>query len=232
MLSNCSTGVITLKLYHWHWHRNYSPLSYLYRGMNEEGENGGFSFFIFHYTLIFFFWLRFELGYYLIYPLWILEAFRLDDAILECLAGNHHHIQMAPIIQNGQITFQPWIFVGRTDAEAEVPILWLPDAKSQLIGKDPDAGKDWRQEEKVTTEDKMVGWLHQLSGHKSEQALGNGEGQGSLACCSPWGHNELGTTEWLTIAITFELGNHTPRKLWDSLASEGGSYFYCDSRWT
>ena len=189
-----------------------------------------FSFFTIFWS--FFFWLRFELGCYLIYPLWILEAFRLDDAILECLAGHHHHIQVAPIIRNGQITFQPWIFVGRTDAEAEVPILWLPDAKSQLVGKDPDAGRDWRQEEKVTTEDKIVGWLHQLSGHKSEQALGNGEGQGSLACCSPWGHNELGMTEWLTIAITFELGNHTPRKLWDSLASEGESYFYCDSRWT
>ena len=82
---------------------------------------------------------------------------------------------------------QLWIFIGRTDAEA--PILWPPDAKSQLIGKDPDAGKDWRQEKKEETE---VGWHHQLNGHEFEQAPGNGEGQLSLACCSPSqrvGHN-------------------------------------------
>ena len=92
---------------------------------------------------------------------------------------------------------QPWIFIGRTDAEAEAPILWLPDAKNQLIGKDPDAGKDWRQEEKGTTEDDMVGWHHQLNGHEFEQALGDGKGQGSLACCSPWGCKESYMTEWL-----------------------------------
>ena len=74
---------------------------------------------------------------------------------------------------------------GRTDAEAEAPILWPPDAKSQIIGKDPDTGKDWRQEEKRMTEDEMVGWHHQLNGHKSEQTLGGGEGQGSLVCYSP-----------------------------------------------
>ena len=71
---------------------------------------------------------------------------------------------------------QPWIFIGRTDTEAEPPILWPPDLKSQLIGKDPDAGKDWRQEEKGITEDKMVGWHHQLNGHEFEQTLGDGEG--------------------------------------------------------
>ena len=71
---------------------------------------------------------------------------------------------------------QSWLFIGRTDAEAEAPILWPPDAKNWLVGKDPDAGKDWRQEEKGTTEDEMVGWHHQLNGHESEQALGNGEG--------------------------------------------------------
>ena len=92
---------------------------------------------------------------------------------------------------------QSWIFIGRTDGEAEAPILWPPDAKSQLIRKDPDAGKDWRQEEKGMTEDEMVGWHHQLNGHKFEQALGDGEGQGSLACCSPWGCKESNTTEWL-----------------------------------
>ena len=81
---------------------------------------------------------------------------------------------------------QPWILFGRTDAEAEALILWPPDAKSQLIGKDPDAGKDWGQEEKGTTEGEMVGWHHRLNGHEFEQALGDDEGQGSLVCCSPW----------------------------------------------
>ena len=85
---------------------------------------------------------------------------------------------------------QPRIFIGRTNAEAETPILWPPDPKSQPIGKDPDDGKDWRQEE-------MVGWHHQLNGHEFEQALGDGEGQGSLMCCSPWHHKESDTTEWL-----------------------------------
>ena len=82
---------------------------------------------------------------------------------------------------------QSWIFIGRTDAEAETPILWPPDVKKWLIGKDPDAGKDWRQE-KGMTEDEMVGWHHQLDGHEFEQALGVGDGQGSLVCCSPWSH--------------------------------------------
>ena len=91
---------------------------------------------------------------------------------------------------------QCWIFIGKTDAEAETPILWPPDAKSQLIGKDPNAGKDWRQEEKGKKEDEMVGWHHRLDGHEFEQALGVDDGQGSLACHSPWGCKELDTTEW------------------------------------
>ena len=85
---------------------------------------------------------------------------------------------------------QSWVFVGRTDAEAETPILWPPDVKNWLICKDPDAGKDWRQEEKGTTEDEMFGWHHWLRGHEFEQALGVGNGQGSLACCSPWDYKE------------------------------------------
>ena len=85
---------------------------------------------------------------------------------------------------------QPWIFTGRTDAPAEAPILWPPDVKNWLIGKDPDAGKDRMQEEKVTTENEMVGWHHRLNGHEFKQALGDTEGQGSLECCSPWGHKE------------------------------------------
>ena len=82
---------------------------------------------------------------------------------------------------------QSWIFIERTDAEAETPILWPPDVKNWLTGKDPDAGKDWRWEEKGTTEDEMVGWHHQLNGHEFEQVLGVGDGYGSLVCCSPWG---------------------------------------------
>ena len=83
------------------------------------------------------------------------------------------------------------------DAEAETPILWSPDVKSLLTGKDPDAGKDWRQEEKGMTEDEVVRWHHWLGGHEFEQVLGIGDGQGSLVFCSPWGRKELDTTEWL-----------------------------------
>ena len=90
---------------------------------------------------------------------------------------------------------QSWIFIGRTDAEA--PILWPPDVKTWFIGKDPDAGKDWRQEKKGTTEDEMVGWHHQLNGHEFEQALGDDDGQGSLVCCSPWDRKESGMSGWL-----------------------------------
>ena len=85
---------------------------------------------------------------------------------------------------------QSWIFIEKTDAEAETLLLWPPDAKSWLIGKDPDAGKDWGREEKGMTEDEMVGWHHRLDGHEFEQAPGVGDGQGSLVCCSPRGHKE------------------------------------------
>ena len=90
-----------------------------------------------------------------------------------------------------------WVFIGRTDAEAETPILWPPDVKSWVIGKDPDAGKDWRQSEKGTTEDEMAGWHHWLHGRESESTLGVGDGQGGLACCDSWGCKESDTTEWL-----------------------------------
>ena len=88
-----------------------------------------------------------------------------------------------------------YAFIGRTDAEA--PILWPPDGKNWLIGKDPDAGKDWRQEEKWMTENEMVGWHHRLDGHEFEQTPEIGDGQGSLACWSPWCLKESDTTEWL-----------------------------------
>ena len=92
---------------------------------------------------------------------------------------------------------QSWIFIGRTDAEAEAPILWPPDVKSRFTGKNPDAGKGWRWEEKVTTEDQMVGWYHRLDAHESELPPGVDDRQGSLVCCSPWGHKESDMTEQL-----------------------------------
>ena len=92
---------------------------------------------------------------------------------------------------------QAWIFLQRPDAEAEAPTVWPPDVKNWLTGKDPDAGKDWRQEEKGTIEDEMVGWYHGLDGHEFEQAPRDGDGQRSLVGCSPWGYKELGMTEQL-----------------------------------
>ena len=90
---------------------------------------------------------------------------------------------------------QSWVFIGRTDDEPEAPVLWLPDVKNWLTRKDPDAEKDWRQEQKGMTEDEMVGWHHWLNGHEFKQGLGVGNGQGSLACCSPWARQESDTTE-------------------------------------
>ena len=92
---------------------------------------------------------------------------------------------------------QSWVFIGRTDVEAETPIPWPPDAKSWLIGKDPDAGKDWGQEEKGTTEDEIVGWHHRLNGHGFGWTPGVGDGQGGLECCGSWGRKESDTTERL-----------------------------------
>ena len=92
---------------------------------------------------------------------------------------------------------QSWVFFGRTDAEAETPILWPPHAKRWLIGKDPDAGRDWGQEEKGMTEDEMAGWHHRLDARESEWTPGVGDGQGGLACCDSWGRKESDTTERL-----------------------------------
>ena len=99
--------------------------------------------------------------------------------------------QIQPVYPKGN---QSWIFIGRTDAEAETPILWPPDVKNWLTRKDPNAGKDWSQE-KGTTEGETFGWHHWVDGHEFEQALGVGDGQGSLACYSPWGHKESDMTE-------------------------------------
>ena len=108
------------------------------------------------------------------------------------LESPSHSKEVKPVNPKGN---QPWILIVRTDAEAEAPRLWPPDAKSWLIGKDPDAGKDWRQEEKGMTEDEMVRCYHQFNGCELEQIPVDGEGQGILACCSPWGLKELDMTE-------------------------------------
>ena len=92
---------------------------------------------------------------------------------------------------------QSWVFIGGTDAEAETPILWPLHAKSWLIGKDSDAGRDWGKEEKGMTEDEMAGWHHQLDGHEFEWTLGVGDGQGGPVCRYSWAHKDLDTTEWL-----------------------------------
>ena len=113
---------------------------------------------------------------------------------------------------------QSWVFIGRTAAEAEAPILWPRDGKNWLTWKHPDAGKDWRQEEKGMTENEMVGWHHRLNGHEFEQAPGDGEGQGSLACCSPRGGKESNMTEWLNNKrkheIRFAEGGWDPLFFW------------------
>ena len=123
---------------------------------------------------------------------WTLVLEKTLESSLDCK-------EIQPVHPEGD---QSWVFIGRTDVEAETPILWPSDAKSWLIGKDPDAGKDWGQEEKGTTEDEMIGWYHRLNGHGFGWTLGVGDGQGGLACCSSWGcrvgHdwvNELNWTE-------------------------------------
>ena len=112
---------------------------------------------------------------------------------------------------------QSWVFIGRTDAKAETPILWPPHAKSWLIGEDPDAGRYWRQEEKGTTEDEMAGWHHQLDGCEFEWTPGVDDGQGGLACCDSWGHKESDTTEqlnWTELTEKFMGCSYVPLLCW------------------
>ena len=126
------------------------------------------------------------------------ECRRIDAFELWCwrkLESPLDYKEIQPVHPKGN---QSWIFIGRTDAEAETPILWPPDTKNWLTGKDPDAGKDWRKE-KGMTEDEIVGSHHRLNGHGFEQALGFGKGEGSLVCCSPWGLEESDTTERLNL---------------------------------
>ena len=116
---------------------------------------------------------------------WTLVLEKTLESPLDCK-------EIQPVHPKGN---QSWIFIGRTDAEIEVSILWPPNAKSQLTRKDPDAGKNWSQEEKWMTEDEIVGWHRWLNGHESDQVPGDSEGQGCLACCSPWGCKESDSTE-------------------------------------
>ena len=114
---------------------------------------------------------------------WVLKNWCFWTVVLEkALESPLDYKEIKPVNPKGN---QSWIFIGRTEAEA--PILWPTDGKSWLTGKDPDAGRDWGQEEKGMTEDEMVGWHHRFNGHEFEQALGVGDGQGSLVWCSPWG---------------------------------------------
>ena len=111
---------------------------------------------------------------------WTMVLEKILESPLDCK-------EIHPVHPKGN---QSWVFTGRTDAEAETPILWPPDVKNWLIEKETDTGKDWRQEEKGIIEDEMVGWHHQLDRHEFEQAPGVGDGQGSLVCSSPWGHKD------------------------------------------
>ena len=140
---------------------------------------------------------------------WTVILEKILDRPLDCK-------EIQPVNPKGN---QSWIFIGRTDAKAEAPILWPPDAKNWLTGKDPDAGKVWRQE-KGPTEDEMVGWHHQLDVHEFEQASRVTDGQESLVCFGPWGHKESDMTEWLnwTVAHQAPLSmGFTRQEYWNGL---------------
>ena len=118
---------------------------------------------------------------------WTVVVEKTPESPLDCK-------EIQPVHPKGD---QSWVFIGRTDVEAETPVLWPPDAKTWLIWKDPDAGKDWGQEEKGMTEDEMVGWHHWLHGHVFGWTPGVGDGQEGLVSCGSWSHKESDTTEWL-----------------------------------
>ena len=158
---------------------------------------------------------------------WVLKNWYFWTVVMEkTLKSPLDCKEIKPVNPKGN---QSWMFIGRSDAEAETPLLWSPDMKTWLTGKDSDAGKDWRQEEKGTTEDEIVGWHHQLEGHEFQQALGVGDRQGSLACCSPWGCKELDTTEWTKLNWT----QHRPQYIiveiviWESKIAKEQNWLPC-----
>ena len=118
---------------------------------------------------------------------WTMVLEKTLESLLDCK-------EIQPVHPKGD---QSWVFIGRTDVKAETPVLWPPHAKSWLIGKDSDPGRDWGQEEKGTTEDEMAGWHHWLNGRGFEWTPGDGDRQGGLACCDSWGHKDSDMTEWL-----------------------------------
>ena len=126
--------------------------------------------------------------------------------------------EMQPVHSKGD---QSWVLIGRTDAKAETPALWPPQVKSWLIGKDSDAGRNWGQEEKGTTEDEMAGWHHQLNGHEFGWTPRVGDGQGVLACCDSWGHKESQTTEQLN--LTYDEARQHIKKQRQYFANKGPS---------
>ena len=127
------------------------------------------------------------------------EHWRIDACKLWCWTGEDSWESLG--LQRDQKINpegnQPWIFIGKIDAEAEALVLWLSDVKSQFTGKDPDAGKNWGQEEKEMTEDEMLAWYHRLNGYEFEETSGDRRGQRILVCCSPWGYKESDMTLWL-----------------------------------
>ena len=135
---------------------------------------------------------------------WVLKNWCFWTVVLEKTLENPLDCkEIQPVHSIGD---QSWVFFGRNDAKAETPVLWPPHVKSWLIGKDPDAGKDWGQEETGTTEDEMAGWHHQLDGREFEWTLGDGDGQRGLTCCNSWGHKELAMTEqlnWTELEVYF-----------------------------
>ena len=146
---------------------------------------------------------------------WVLKNWCFQTVVLEkTFESPLQSKEIKPVNPKGN---QSWIFIGMTDDKAEAPILWPSDAKNQLIGKDPDAGKDWGQEEKGRTEDEMVRWHHWLNGHEFEQALGDGEVLGGLAFCSPWSRRKSDTTEWLNdyeAALIMKNFSRVDKKSW------------------
>ena len=141
---------------------------------------------------------------------WVLKNWSFWTVVLEkTLESPLDCKEIQPVHSKGD---QSWVFIGRTDAEGEAPVLWPPHAKSWLIWKDPDAGKDCEQEEKGTTEDEKAGWHHQLNRHESEWTPGVGDGKGGLVCYDSWGRKESDTTERLN---------------WNELNWTELSLFYC-----
>ena len=130
---------------------------------------------------------KFTIVVYISLCFWTVVLEKTLESPLDCK-------EIQPVHAEGD---QPWDFFGRNDAKAETPVLWPPHVNSWLIGKDSDAGRDWGQEEKGTTEDEMAGWHHRFDGHESEWTPGVGDGQGGLVCCDSWGCKESDTTKWL-----------------------------------